>query len=80
MSAAVLDPGTPARPAGHPCAVIDDGDGPRMVFVGSRDLCRLDGDCSPLGRALVGARAGDRIRVRDPRRPVLVRLVELYPL
>lgn len=79
-STTALDSGTPARPAGHLCAVIDDGGGPRMVFVDARDLARVGGLGSPLGRALVGARAGDRIRVRDPQRPLMVRLVELYPL
>ena len=65
------------------CAVIDAGDGPHPVLVCTLDV--VEGDLedlvvrvdSSLGRALLGSRAGDRVRFTGPAGPAMARVVAL---
>jgi hypothetical protein len=77
------------RPGCH--AVIDTGDGPRTVLIASAGACGADDGTdadadadkavvpteSPLGRALLGARVGDRVRFRAPAGPRMVRVIAI---
>ena len=63
-------------------AVIDIGDGPRTLLIAApgpieaADETVVPAD-SPLGRALIGARVGDRVRFRTPTGPRMARVVAL---
>ena len=59
------------------CAVLDLGDGPRTVLITTVDVVDDDvvSDRSPLGRALIGARSGDRIRFDTPAGPRMARVL-----
>lgn len=66
-------------------AVIDTGDGPHTVLItspgtdgggggGGETVVPTD---SPLGRALLGARVGDRVRVRSAAGPRMARVIAI---
>ena len=58
-------------------ALIDLGDGPRTVLITTAEV--VDDNvvlaASPLGRALFGARAGDRVRFRAATGPRMARVL-----
>lgn len=66
-------------------AVIDTGDGPCTVLIAIPGSGSVDNDAadavvpteSPLGRALLGARVGDRVRFRAPAGPRMVRIIAI---
>ena len=59
------------------CVVIDVGDGPRTVLITAVDV--VDDDVvaagSALGRALLGARPGDRVQLRTATGPRIARVL-----
>ncbi|WP_019875245.1 GreA/GreB family elongation factor [Sporichthya polymorpha] len=57
--------------------VIDDGKGPRTVLVSPLEVYDPDALSAEdgLGRALIGARPGDRVRYATPDGPTMVRVV-----
>lgn len=63
-------------------AIIDTGEGPRTVLIafpgayaaGDEEAVPAD---SPLGRALLGARVGDRVRFRAAAGPRMARVIAI---